>query len=58
MISKNKEMLQIPVEKPIAKAWHYVVKLSGKKQGDIFTEIFADFINQARQQGGEENGKS
>lgn len=51
-------MLQIPVEKSMATAWQNLVKLSGMKQGDLFTTIIADFINSARQQGGKEDGES
>lgn len=58
MIPKNKIMLQIPVEKSMATAWQNLVKLSGMKQGDLFTTIIADFINSARQQGGKEDGES
>ena len=48
----NKEkstMLQFPVRKEVAKTWLDVVKLSGNSQGDLFTCIFADFLNSARQ---------
>lgn len=42
-------MLQFPVRKEVAKTWLDVVKLSGNSQGDLFTCIFADFLNSARQ---------
>lgn len=48
----NKEksvMLQFPVRKEVAKTWFEIVKLSGNSQGDLFTCIFADFLNSARQ---------
>ena len=59
--AKDKVMLQFPVKKGVALTWHKVVKVSGNTQGDLFTCIFADFLNKARQvakkKGGEKNAK-
>ena len=57
-INKEKNvMLQFPVRKEVAKTWHEVVKLSGNTQGELFTAIFADFLNMARQKGAKKHGK-
>ena len=57
-MNKDKNvMLQFPVRKEVANTWHEVVKLSGNTQGDLFTCIFADFLNQAMQKGVKKNGK-
>ena len=56
---EQKEMLQFPVRKEVAKAWHEIVKVSGNSQGDLFTCIFADFLNSIRQvkKGAKKDGK-
>lgn len=57
-INKEKNvMLQFPVRKEVALTWHQIVKLSGNSQGDLFTCIFADFLNTARQKGGKKDAK-
>lgn len=45
MISKKNVMLQIPVRKEVAKTWQDIVKVSGEKQGDLFTKVFATFLS-------------
>ena len=56
-MKKGNVMLQFPVRCGVAKTWHDLVKLSGNSQGDLFTCILADFLNQARQKGVKKNAK-
>lgn len=43
-IGKDKTMLQIPVDKRIAKTWNEVVKQTNVKQGDLFAVVLAQFL--------------
>lgn len=55
MISKNKIMLQIPVEKQMAKDFKDLAKKTGVSQGELFTFCFALTITMIK--GGQKDGK-
>ena len=57
MLPKNKTMLQIPVEKVVAKQWKDLVKLSETPQGNLFTIMFAGFLKTLQARAEKLNGK-
>lgn len=44
MISKNKIMLQIPVEKQMASEFKAIAKKTGVSQGELFEHAFSLFV--------------
>lgn len=58
MISKKNVMLQIPVRKSVAIKWHQLVKAINVSQGDLFTLMFADFLENLKKRGDENAKKS
>lgn len=47
-IKKTKKMLQIPVEQSVAKAFTEMAERCHIKKGELFTMMFADFIQQIK----------
>ena len=60
MIGKDKTMLQIPVDKRVAKTWNELVKQTNVKQGDLFAVVLAQFLQSCMKKANEEvkKGKS
>lgn len=53
-IGKDKTMLQIPVDKRVAKTWNDLVKQLNIKQGDLFAVALAQFLQSCIKKANEE----
>lgn len=57
-ISYKNVMLQFPVKKSVAIKWHQLVKAINVPQGDVFTLMFADFLENLEKRGDKNAKKS